>query len=133
MMKLEVCSAVAMAVFAALASIGLLLRALHRRRTGRFHGAALLPSLAGLLLAWPCLFLGIVVGGDFGGALGEELGYRIGLGETPAFIAIGIGLGIWLVTTLPELLLVGLVGIAVLRNPPSLDGGEFCGQKQPTY
>ena len=115
---MEVYVAIVLAVLTTLVSIAGLLRSLHRRRIGKFPGAVLLPSLVGLLLAWPCFFIGVVVGGNYGGGWSAALGERMGVSQESPLIPIGIGLGIWFVFTFLEVVAVGLVGIIVLGTKP---------------
>jgi hypothetical protein len=101
---------------ATLASVAGLLWALYRYRVGRFPGAFVLPILVALLMTLPLWFLGIVVGGNFGGSFGAAFSERVGLGDSPVVIVIGIFLGVFLVSAIPLLLVVGAAGWAVLRR-----------------
>ena len=103
-----------LAIVADLVSVMALLHRLHRHRVQRFRGAFLLPALGAALLAWPCFFLSVVVGGTLGGGYGSLVGARAGLGDTSPLIPVGIALGMWLVFALPELLVILLLGFSVL-------------------
>lgn len=56
-------------------------------------------SYAGGLISYPfALFLGFIVGGSLGGGVGEMITHPLGLGSSG--VVVGIGLGVFVVTTL---------------------------------
>lgn len=68
-------------------------------------------SYAAGLLSYPfALFLGFIVGGSLGGGVGEMITHPLGLGDSG--VVVGIGLGVFVVTTLISVVAV-LVGFVL--------------------
>ena len=97
-----------------LVSVGGLLWMLGRHRYAKSPGALLLPIAVALLMAWPCWFLGYFLGGYIGYSFGVVLSEHFGLGDSGALVAFGTSLGVALISAVPQLLVVGATGWAVL-------------------
>lgn len=105
--------ALGLSMLCALATVVAVLWWTARVRRPRWSWALAAPIVVCAPAGWIWLYPSFVIGAVAGGELGAQVGHHLSPTADATLMAIGIGLGTYVVFTAPMALLVLLVGIAV--------------------
>jgi hypothetical protein len=111
--------ALALSLVCALATMAAVIWGIGRIRRRRWPWAWAAQIVVSAAAAWFWLYPSLVIGAIAGGELGAQVGHGLSPTGDATLMALGIGLGTYVVFTAPMAVLALLVGLAVTAPPGS--------------